>query len=78
METSKLTVRLPTKDLLFAKEYAKNHGISLTELIDRYFEHLQQSTQGQLHPEVQKITGLIPQSVDIREEYLEYIQGKHS
>lgn len=78
METSKLTVRLPTKDLKFAKEYAKNHGLSLTELIDRYFENLQKSTHGQLHPEIQKITGLMPQSADIRGEYLKYIQGKHS
>lgn len=77
METSKLTVRLPTKDIGFAKEYAKDHGISLTELIDRYFQNLQKATQNQLHPEIQKITGLIPQYIDVRDEYLEYMKGKH-
>jgi hypothetical protein len=78
METSKLTVRLPTQDVGFAKEYAKKHGISLTELIDRYFQSLQHAMNGPLHPEIQKITGLIPQDVDVSGEYLEYIQDKHS
>ena len=78
METRKLTVRLPTQDIGFAKKYAKQHGISLTELIDRYFESLQKPLMGKPHLEVQKITGLIPGHVDAKNEYREYIEGKHS
>ena len=78
METGKLTVRLPKNDLVFAKEYARQHGISLTELIDRYFQSIQKSFQGQLHPEVQKITGLIPEAAEVRKEYEEYLEGKHA
>ena len=32
----KLTIRLPSDDLEFAKSYAKAHGVTLTEVIDRY------------------------------------------
>ncbi len=78
METSKLTVRLPTKDIGFAKEYAKKHGISLTELIDRYFQNLQSPVHDPIHQEVQKIKGLIPNTADVRDEYMQYIKGKHS
>ena len=78
METRKLTVRLPIQDIGFAKEYARRHGISLTELIDRYFQSIQKPLLGKVHPEVQKITGLIPGHVDARNDYVEYIEGKHS
>ena len=78
METKKLTVRLPSQDIGFAKEYARQHGISLTELIDRYFTSLQKPLLGKIHPEVQKITGLISGQVDAKNEYREYIEGKHS
>lgn len=40
METAKLTVRLPKRDLEFAKEYAQAHRITVTELIDRYLNQV--------------------------------------
>ncbi len=76
METSKLTVRLPKSDLDFAKQYAQAHRITVTELIDRYLRSLQGGT-GAIHPEVERISGLIPAGVDARAEYREHLLAKY-
>ena len=78
MQTSKLTVRLPAKDIEIAKAYAKRHGISLTELINRYFQHIQGTFQESVHPEILKISGLIPPEVNVKNDYLESLEGKHA
>jgi len=76
METVKLTVRLPKSHLDFAKKYAQAHRITVTELIDRYLRSLQ-GRSGAIHPEVEKISGLIPPEVDARAEYREHARSKH-
>ncbi len=76
METVKLTVRLPRQDLEFAKQYAQAHRITVTELIDRYLRSLQAGTSA-IHPEVERIAGVIPQEVDARSEYREHLRRKH-
>jgi Family of unknown function (DUF6364) len=77
METTKLTIRLPRQDLEFAKRYAQAHRISLTQLIDRYFQSLQRGAEGPIHPEVWKISGLAPETDDTRAEYREHLLRKH-
>lgn len=77
METAKLTVRLPKSDLDFAKQYAQAHRITVTELIDRYLRSLRGGSGSAIHPEVEKISGLIPPEVDARAEYHEHVLRKH-
>jgi len=36
MPTRKLTVRLPEEDIDFARRFAARHGLTMTQLIDRY------------------------------------------
>jgi len=76
MDTAKLTVRLPKNDLEFAKRYAQAHRITVTELIDRYLRSLQAGV-GAIHPEVERISGLIPADVDARAEYREHLLEKY-
>lgn len=76
METVKLTVRLLKNDLDFAKEYAQAHGITVTELIDRYLRSLRSGT-GAIHPEVERISGLIPATVDAKADYRAHAMEKH-
>ncbi len=76
METVKLTVRLPKNDLDFAKQYAQAHRITVTELIDRYLRSLRGGT-GTIHPEVEKISGLIPATVDAKADFREHALEKH-
>ena len=77
METAKLTVRLPKEDVEFAKRYARAHQITVTELIDRHFRHLRSETENEIHPEVEKISGLIPPQVDAEAEYHDHLLKKH-
>ncbi len=73
MESVKLTVRLPKRDLEFAKKYAQEHRITVTELIDRYLRRLQDTNLRTIHPEVEKITGLVPPEVDPEALYREHL-----
>jgi len=77
METMKLTVRLPKEDLEFAKRYAREHGLTVTELIDRYLRALQAGPKSKIHPEIARISGLVPSDVDAQETYIEHILEKH-
>jgi hypothetical protein len=77
METAKLTVRLPKKDLDFAKKYAQEHRITVTELIDRYLRRLQEGQPAAIHPEVERISGIVPADVDVEALYHEHLVNKH-
>lgn len=78
METAKLTVRLPKKDLEFAKKYAQEHQITVTELIDRYLRRLQGEQPPMIHPEVERISGIVPADVDAKAVYYQHLIEKHS
>ena len=77
MPTRKLTIRLPEEDINFAKNYAAQHGITLTELVDAYFKRLQNPLSEELHPDILRFSGIIPESNNNREEYLNGQEDKH-
>lgn len=77
METAKLTIRLPKTNIEFAKRYARAYHLTLTELIDRYFRRLRQQEETEIHPEVVKISGLVPSDIDAEAEYHEYLLKKN-
>ena len=78
METTKLTIRLPRKDVEFAKAYAKAHGITVTEFIDRLLRRMRNLERTSPHPEVEAISGLVPPDVDVQSEYHQHLLVKHS
>lgn len=77
METNKLTVRLPASEIRFIKDFAKRHGMTVTELIRRYFTRLQTPHQNAIHPEIAKLTGNIPSSIDAIAEHQRHLYDKH-
>ncbi len=77
MTTAKLTVRLPKAHIEFAKRYARAHRLTLTELIDRHFRRLRSQADGEIHPEVEKISGLLAVDVDAEAEYHDHLLQKH-
>jgi len=77
-ETAKLTIRLPKRDLEFAKAYAKAHGLTVTEVIDRYLRHMRALEGYSPAPELDAITGLVPPDVDPVEAYRRHLLTKHS
>lgn len=77
MPTRKLTVRLPDEDIDFAKQFAARHGLTLTQLIDRYFKQLQQRQDGPLHRDIVRFSGIIPAEIDPQAEYAQGMENKH-
>ncbi len=77
MTIAKLTVRLPKAHIEFAKRYARAHRLTLTELIDRHFRRLRSQEEGEIHPEVERISGLVPADVDAQAEYHDQLLRKH-
>lgn len=75
METVKLTVRLPKKDVDLAKEYAQAHRITVTELIGLFLRSLRGGTS-MIHPEVEKISGLVSATVDAKAEHRQHVLEK--
>jgi hypothetical protein len=77
MATRKLTIRLPEEDIEFAKNYATKHGITMTELIDRYLKQLRRRPEGDIHPDILRFSGIIPEEIDARKGYHEAMEDKH-
>lgn len=75
--TTKLTVRLPTQDIEFAKRYAKEHGLTVTEVIDRYLRRMRALEEGTTSNALDSIAGLLPENLDINEERLQHLRDKH-
>lgn len=76
-ETTKVTVRLPKQDVEFAKAYAKAHGMSMTEVIDRHLRRLRALERHMPSAELEAITGLIPPDVDAQQAYYDHLREKH-
>ncbi|WP_224746725.1 DUF6364 family protein [Pelovirga terrestris] len=77
MPARKLTIRLPEEEIEFAKEYALRNGISVTEMIDRYLKNLRKQTRAELHPDIQRFSGIISSNIDAEIAYHEALEEKH-
>ncbi|MEE2002284.1 DUF6364 family protein [Alkalimonas sp. MEB108] len=76
--STKLTIRLPSQDVDFAKSYSQRHGITVTEMIDRYLRRLRALEQYTPSVELEQISGLVPEQVDARQLYRDHLLDKHS
>ena len=76
-EKKKLTLRLNQRLIKQAKEYAAQHNISVSELVETYFLHLDLEREPAHTPLVQQLTGLLPADVDVEQEYEEYLVEKY-
>ncbi len=77
METAELTVQLPKSEIAFIEQYAAQHGLTVAELINRYIQHLQLLEKYPIHPEIEKISGVIPDAPDAETDYYEGMLVKH-
>lgn len=77
-DSTKLTIRLPRRHVEFAKAYAKSHGLTVTEVIDRYLRFMHSLEKRPLAPELEAIVGLVPPDVDAEGEYREHAGRRHS
>lgn len=77
IETTKLTIRLPVQGVAFVKQYAKDHGGTVTEVINRYLRRMRELELHTPCPALDAITGLVPAEIDARTEYREHQLKKH-
>lgn len=76
MRTAELTIRLPEEDIEFAREYARTHDLSIADLIDRHLRDLRIRKLNGIHPEVDRISGILSAEIDARTEYREHLLTK--
>lgn len=80
---TKLTLNLDRHVIDRAKDYAKNHQVSLSQLIENYLDSLTNKDDKKdvrVSPLVESLTGVIPHEdeTDYKKEYYEYLNKKYS
>ena len=79
---TKLTVRLDQSAIQTAKKYARNHGISLSKMIQFYFQNLveEKSENFKPTPLVSELSGILnPKSLpDWKLSYAEFLNKKYA
>ena len=78
MDTAKMTIRFPRKNLDIAKQYALQHNLSLTGLVLRYFERLRPDETKGIPQEIANVAGTLPAGIDVRTEYAAAMEAKLS
>lgn len=77
METVELTVHLLKENLEFAEQYAREHQMTVAELIDRSIQGLRAGMDGPVHPEIEAISGVVPSEIDAEALHREHLLHKH-
>ena len=77
METAELKVELPVAEIEFLQSYANRRGAAISDVVARLVQGLHQPSRQPIHPEVRRLTGIIPPEVDAKEAYLQHMVEKH-
>ncbi|MDY7095552.1 MAG: DUF6364 family protein [Acidobacteriota bacterium] len=73
-----LTIRLSTENLKFLKRFAREHGLTATEVLGRYLTRLREASIEQpAHPRVESISGLVPSDLEARTSHMKHLAKKH-
>jgi hypothetical protein len=80
MET-KLTLRLDKKVIIRAKNYAQNHKISLSRMVETYLDSVtsENTDDHEITPLVESLSGVVnlPADYDYKKEYSDYLSDKY-
>jgi len=76
---TKLTLRLDSQLISYAKQYAEKNGMSVSQIVTNYFQFLKKTKtkkkQAELPPITQSLKGILSK-VDER-DYKKYLEEKH-
>ena len=81
MNDARMTLRLPGEYLEFARNYASEREMTLTDLVIGYFKKLKESmaVKEELPECVRGMVGIIPAGErDSVEEYHDYLMGRYA
>lgn len=76
-QKKKLTLRIDERLLEQAKRYAARHHISLSELVEMFFRSLGETDEETHAALVRRLTGLLPESVDVEQLYGDHLLEKY-
>ena len=76
-EKQKLTLRLNKHLIEQAKEYAARHNLSVSALVEAFFLNLKEGEELQHSELVRRISGILPESVEIDDLYGDYLVEKY-
>jgi len=76
-EKKKLTLRLNKRLIEQAKKYAARHNLSVSELVETYFLNLKELEAEEHTPLVQQLTGILPESAEVKQAYGDYLVDKY-
>lgn len=78
---TKLTLNLSRRIIEDAKDYAKSHKVSLSQLIENYLSSLTKKGEKEIKisPLVESLTGVIPKEneADYKKGYYDYLNKKY-
>lgn len=79
---TKLTLNLSKHIIEDAKDYAKSHKVSLSQLIENYLSSLTKKGEKEIKisPLVESLTGVIPkeEEADYKKGYYDYLNKKYA
>ena len=76
-EKKKLTLRLNNRLIEQTKQYAADHNISVSELVETFFLNLEQGKESGHTQLVNQLTGMLPPDIDVDHEYRRYLKEKY-
>ena len=78
---TKLTIKLSKSVIERAKDYAKNHRISLSRMIESYLVSMtkNESKEFEITPLVESLSGVVslPKDFDYKEDYSKFLNEKY-
>jgi len=80
---TKLTLRLNDQVIERAKEYARNHKVSLSKMIESYLDSVTKQNElenkNTVTPLVESLSGVIdlPADFDYKKDYRDYLEEKY-
>ena len=77
VRAGRIAARQVEKEVEFLKNYAQEHGTTVAEIFARYVKRLKSSEKKPIHPDIVKITGLVPRNLDAQSEYRQHLLDKH-
>jgi hypothetical protein len=73
-----LLVALPDEDLEVLKTFSAARGISAAAVLAGHARRLRELVEGELHPDVAAVVGIIDPKRDGEESFLDHLEKKHS
>jgi len=76
---TKLTLYMDDTLIADAKSYAKREGVSLSQMVTRFFRTVTEQKRADYQPSarVLALTGVLPADVDLQQEYGDYLEEKY-